>query len=284
MVKERLATALFAKSQLMTDKAACAAVRSIWQSFLSSADGGIQEPPNIVLIGQSLVGDIAWLRRAGRDSENLVLPFLDDASLRVTHVFDTYYFAHDSRLPFITRSLAGIASGLGVDPHYLDSRGAITGWHNASNDAAYTMLAALLFASRDASEPLKPVVVPERRQRDPALRTWRLDKFRNRIKRQLDALRRAFGQLLPAGQALNVSSLQGSQTRELGEVSKLSRSERAELNELRKASREARRRSKESNRRQLARIGLVFSSLIVTAVGLEHGYPAIAEALAAFWN
>jgi hypothetical protein len=276
-VKDRLTTALFARSQLMNDEAASAAVREIWQSFLPPATLPLKRP-NIVMIGQSLDGDIGWLRAAKRTSRGLELRLLDDATLPVTHVFDTYYFAHESRLPFPSRSLGFIAASLDLDPRYRERQGMIKGWHNASNDAAYTMIAALLLASRDPSEPLfelRWTPKPPSLQRVMASLRGRAAKSRLAEQRAKRELRHA----QPESTENECMTKSGSRK----EMRALRQAHSQSIQANRKGRLAERKKQRDENRSlQSYGLGLMLASAIGTSLALESGYPALAEALAAF--
>jgi DNA polymerase III epsilon subunit-like protein len=128
----------------------CAAVFKIWRRLLPPT----KSEANVALIGHSLDGDIDVLRNVENLADNVRILLRDDPRLRVTHLFDTQHFARGSELNFASVSLADLASSLDIAPEYRDDRGMIAGWHNASNDAAYTMLTALFMATRNPGDAL----------------------------------------------------------------------------------------------------------------------------------
>ncbi|EME49672.1 hypothetical protein DOTSEDRAFT_76908 [Dothistroma septosporum NZE10] len=100
---------------------------------------------SIAFVGHSLGNDI----QAVLQSPGLATDLLDIS--RPGHaVFDTFTLAtaaerEGARIP--KKSLSGLARCLQVDPRYCDENGAVIGWHNASNDAAYTMMVLLLYGA-----------------------------------------------------------------------------------------------------------------------------------------
>lgn len=98
---------------------------------------------SIAFVGHSLGNDI----QAVLQSPGLATDLLD-ISRPGQAVFDTFTLAtaaerEGAHLP--RKSLSGLARSLKVDPRYCDETGSIRGWHNASNDAAYTMMLLLLY-------------------------------------------------------------------------------------------------------------------------------------------
>lgn len=110
----------------------------------------------IALIGHNLSQELHALAK-------LDIPIRHNPASRLhfDHHFDTHSLAGaasaESGARFAAYSLGSIARSLGVDPRFHSADAFLHGLHNASNDAAYTMMAALQLATRpDLSQ-----VVPE---------------------------------------------------------------------------------------------------------------------------
>ncbi|KAK6431918.1 hypothetical protein LTR95_011918 [Oleoguttula sp. CCFEE 5521] len=108
-------------------------------------------PRHIVFIGHSIDNDFAMLRK----DPHIQLDLLDSAQrgLSIATTFDTLDLAHlatEQGARISSKKLGRLVAGLGVDPVFLRQHdpGDVKGTHNASNDAAYTMTALLLFALR----------------------------------------------------------------------------------------------------------------------------------------
>lgn len=103
------------------------------------------------MVGQSLAVDMMLLEHDPRFQIKL-----EDLIGMNFRIFDTYNLASSASergVNFSSVSLRGIAYYLGIPHKYRDasSQGRVRGlrgWHNASNDAAYTMMCMLLFALR----------------------------------------------------------------------------------------------------------------------------------------
>lgn len=105
-------------------------------------------PRKIVLVGHSVVRDLQSLYR----SPGLELDFLgtDVFLTKPTTVFDTFMLtvaANKQGAKIRWRGLGWLVNWLGVHPQYrqFDS---VIGCHNAGNDAAYAMMALLMYAIR----------------------------------------------------------------------------------------------------------------------------------------
>ncbi|KAK5128711.1 hypothetical protein LTR85_000044 [Meristemomyces frigidus] len=182
--KERMAGSLFGRSQFLTANDAQASLKIILrtcivdsngQSALEQSDAADNEhqprssdisPPDLVLVGQSIRSDVTALAGAG-----ICLDIYDPAATGVQFkaTFDTADLAHTAikrgaQIP--SARLGPLVKQLGVDPRYLShNRTIVLGTHNASNDAAYTMMALLSLATQ-WDELLQPGVLY--RARPPA--------------------------------------------------------------------------------------------------------------------
>ncbi|KAK5115084.1 hypothetical protein LTR62_001781 [Meristemomyces frigidus] len=108
------------------------------------------EPSELYLVGQSIAGDAERLAAHPLDL-NLRNP-ADTGGVHFTSTFDIYALTTLARSlgsPIPSGKLGYIAKFLGVDPVYWDTaKQSVRGTHNANNDAAYTMMALLLYAVR----------------------------------------------------------------------------------------------------------------------------------------
>ena len=150
--KRRMHSSLFGHSQFLSPFEAQTALKKVLRKCIgdvpSASNAGAA--PEAYLVGQSINGDIAALRGAG-----VRLDLSDSAmtGLRFTKVFDTLLFSEmikqrGAALP--TAKLGWVTRYLGVDPQYVDPNvpGTVIGTHNASNDAAYTMMALCFYGLR----------------------------------------------------------------------------------------------------------------------------------------
>jgi hypothetical protein len=105
-------------------------------------------PRKVVLVGHSVVADLQQLYR----SPSLALDLLstDVFLTKPTTVFDTFMLtvaAKQQGANIRQRRLGWLVNWLGVHPRYRRYN-AVIGCHNAGNDAAYTMMALLMYAIR----------------------------------------------------------------------------------------------------------------------------------------
>lgn len=171
--KQRMHSSLFGQSQFLSATDATSAFRSILRSCAVDPDsspdqtGGACEvdapSPALALVGQSIDGDVAALRGAGVRTD-----IRDPADVGVTfnRVFDTLSFTMlAKRLGAMMPSgrLGMVVRQLGVDPQYVDpTSNSVIGTHNASNDAAYTMMVLLLYVLKwDELAVLEPTRLAE---------------------------------------------------------------------------------------------------------------------------
>jgi hypothetical protein len=105
-------------------------------------------PRKVVLVGHSVVADLQQLYR----SPSLALDLLsaDVFLTKPTTVFDTFMLTVAARKQGANirqRRLGWLVNWLGVHPRYR-RHNVVRGCHNAGNDAAYTMMALLMYAIR----------------------------------------------------------------------------------------------------------------------------------------
>ncbi|KAK3620405.1 hypothetical protein LTR56_023428 [Elasticomyces elasticus] len=174
---QRMRSSLFGRSRFMVPDEANATIASILHAAarknslpgigmhpsMENAEGIVTMPPaNLILVGQSIAGDITALK--GRPL-NITLQSnietktaVDDEQPHTLQpslphfggIMDTLALTQHARklgaeLP--SAQLGHVARALGVDPQYWDGS-TVKGTHNASNDAAYTMMVLLLHAVR----------------------------------------------------------------------------------------------------------------------------------------
>lgn len=100
----------------------------------------------LIFIGHSLEQDVSILRSC-RDTQLDITTRLTP-EVPISAFFDTYLLAQKAKIAgaqIPEFSLSSLLNWLGVPLQY--RRGAqVAGWHNAGNDAAYTMMAALIMA------------------------------------------------------------------------------------------------------------------------------------------
>lgn len=134
----------FGSSLLLSASQAKDEVLTILRSLQPSRHG----TPRIALVGHSLSGDLNALRRTPDLELDLLNP--NETEVNVITSFDTYSLARaaqHSGAVIPSFSLSGVAKAAYINPRYIEW-GHLAGWHNASNDAAYTMMALLLFLAR----------------------------------------------------------------------------------------------------------------------------------------
>ncbi|CAK3885785.1 hypothetical protein DOTSEDRAFT_76908 [Lecanosticta acicola] len=134
-------TALFARSNYASPSAAREMLLDIFRAAGAESSTG-----SVVLVGQSLTSDLSMIQ----DSLSLSLRNSAITGVTVARLFDTLAIGKHAkkagaRLPAL--NLSAMVRALGIEEKYWNG-GGIVGWHNASNDAAYTMAALLLFAVR----------------------------------------------------------------------------------------------------------------------------------------
>ncbi|KAK5682347.1 hypothetical protein LTS10_005474 [Elasticomyces elasticus] len=175
---QRMRSSLFGRSRFMGPDEANATIASILHaatrkkslpagmgihSSMENAESTVTMPSaNLILVGQSIAGDITALKgrplgmtlRANLEPENAVedeqthtrqpsLPRF--GGIMGTLALTQYARRLGAELP--SAQLGHVARALGVDPQYWDGS-TVKGTHNASNDAAYTMMVLLLHAVR----------------------------------------------------------------------------------------------------------------------------------------
>ncbi|KAK0255359.1 hypothetical protein LTS09_009747 [Friedmanniomyces endolithicus] len=127
-----------------------------------------RQPADLILVGQSIATDIAALKvrplhvdlqpTAGsstlRQDGDFASTMTSPAEIpRFKAIFDTLALTQNARklgAQFPSAKLGFVARLIGVDPEYWEGSSVI-GAHNASNDAAYTMMVLLLHAIRGES-------------------------------------------------------------------------------------------------------------------------------------
>ncbi|KXT16704.1 hypothetical protein AC579_5267 [Pseudocercospora musae] len=148
---KRVPASLFVAAQSLRPVEARKEVSRIIATLASDPD-----PGHLVIVGQSVEGDIQKLRNDPLYSIDMrkccgtKMPFHS--------IVDTLDLARAARLQgtsFVSLRLAGIARKVGIDPRYwtnapdiFGNSCALVGVHNASNDAAYALMTALLMGMR----------------------------------------------------------------------------------------------------------------------------------------
>ena len=160
---KRMYSGLFSSSEFLNGSALKDELRQLFSDVValspdsdSKQDGGT--PPRLVLVGQSVAGDLAALL----NDSNLRIDLghdggVSDMGVRFDHTFDTYALADQAKFAgahMPGKKLGQLAYWLGVDEKYKrpasyrEPAGSVVGTHNAGNDATYTMMVLLLFAVR----------------------------------------------------------------------------------------------------------------------------------------
>lgn len=142
-----------------TQHVAAANVRALLLATLQFArqPSADHAPRKVHLVGQSIAGDLSVLRRAANMQVDLSGgPGSDFGFDRVYDTYDMSLAAEQMGASFLSHRLGHLARRLEVDSTYWHGE-TVRGIHNASNDAAYTMMVLLLFAVRwpHLSEELK---------------------------------------------------------------------------------------------------------------------------------
>jgi len=144
--KKRMHSSLFGKSRFLSSEDAQIALKKILRECTGQNNGDSANPA-VMLVGQSIDGDVNALRGPG-----VRLDIRDPATAGITFdkVFETLGFtiaARELGVRFPSGKLGQVVRSLGVDPKYVGTEtDSVIGTHNASNDAAYTMMALLLYA------------------------------------------------------------------------------------------------------------------------------------------
>ncbi|KAK4550736.1 hypothetical protein LTR36_000315 [Oleoguttula mirabilis] len=160
--KQRMAGSLFGRSQSLTATDAHAALRSILRSCTTdkvNAAQTDQQPASehspaldAILVGQGIRSDIIALAGPGVQLD-VYDPNVMGVQFKTT--FDTTALTataiqRGAQIP--SAKLGPLVAHLGVEPKFIEKtrRRTVTvvGTHNASNDAAYTMMALLFYATR----------------------------------------------------------------------------------------------------------------------------------------
>ena len=162
-IHQRQQTSLFGLSRVLSASAAREAIIKILQSLSPSplADLGSHmsttvgarssAPPKLYLVGHSVGGDLKAIAREplkldiSSASEHNILSWAGEYDTNVLSVFAASLGA---RWPGNTMQLGYLLPLLGCHPRFIDAGARVKGWHNSSNDAAYSMMALLLYATR----------------------------------------------------------------------------------------------------------------------------------------
>lgn len=141
---KRTRTSRFGWSVLLSGDQAKDKVLEILRS-IKSHDG----KRRIAFVGHSLQGDLDALRR----SPNLHLDLLssDYTDLAIVATFDTCMLGRlwrDEGGVAPSLRLSPLAKAVNVNSKYFTEHHQLRGWHNASNDAAYTMMVLLNLLAR----------------------------------------------------------------------------------------------------------------------------------------
>ncbi|KJX98715.1 hypothetical protein TI39_contig396g00003 [Zymoseptoria brevis] len=137
-------SALFAHSQHVSGRDARIAVQKLMKAMIPS-DADSQG--YFALVGHSTWGDIDAMIKCPDLAFDIRT--IGGPGLKLLNVFDTYWLGMDVKregADLSGLSLGTMANSIGIDPVYR-SEDAVIGWHNASNDAAYTMMCLLTFAA-----------------------------------------------------------------------------------------------------------------------------------------
>lgn len=149
----RNSTSLFGESRYMHVSHAKNFLVKTLESFMPPATG--YPKSRVVLVGQSIDSDIKQLKE-----DPCFQLDLDSIIGKGYQMFDTYHLARHTKvqgMKYESLKLAAIAYRLGIEKKYrltkddgsVDGVGArLVGVHNAGNDAAYALMALLLFGLR----------------------------------------------------------------------------------------------------------------------------------------
>lgn len=97
-----------------------------------------------VIIGQSLEGDLQAIAGTPGLNIDFLQPNIDTFHVKcLLDTLDLADEAHAYGLHLPRKRLGNLVNQLGIPPEYLNANNGAKGVHNASNDAAYTMLAML---------------------------------------------------------------------------------------------------------------------------------------------
>jgi len=178
----RLGGSLFCKSQWVGSSDARTLVLA--QLRLARQGASSSAARTVHLVGQSIGGDIGLLQRS--TSLRLDLTHGADSLFAFDGVFDTSEIAHaatEHGINFHSRQLGHLARTLHVDPRYWTDSG-VRGTHNASNDAAYTLMVLLLLAVRWEELP-QIVKMPSRLASQPreVAKAARIAKRSSKVKK-----------------------------------------------------------------------------------------------------
>lgn len=135
-----MGSSLFGQSAYLTVPESKSRLQSVLRSLIRP-----NTSDRVVVIGQSIDNDIAMLQRDPAFKLSLE-PIIGPNY----QVFDTHILGQLARRqghPFLSMSLASIARGVGIEKRYHLGTG-LAACHNASNDAAYTLLTLLTLALR----------------------------------------------------------------------------------------------------------------------------------------
>lgn len=149
--KERIGGCFFSKDVFGTYATIKRDIVSVLQQATHPPSDGRpvgRGPRKVVLVGHSVVADLQQLYR----SPGLALDLLstDVFLTKPNTVFDTFMLTVAARKQGANirqRRLGWLVNWLGVHPRYRRYN-AVIGCHNAGNDAAYTMMALLMYAIR----------------------------------------------------------------------------------------------------------------------------------------
>lgn len=142
---KRMRSSRFGWSALLSAGEAKAKVLEILRS-IKSRDG----KRRIAFVGQSLLSDLDALRRSPNLHLDLLSP--DYTDLGIVTTFDTYMLGQLWRrnggvVPSLR--LSPLAKAVDVNPKHFTEEDNLRGWHNASNDAAYTMMILLNLLAKE---------------------------------------------------------------------------------------------------------------------------------------
>jgi hypothetical protein len=139
----RMDTSIFAESRKVSSKAMKASLLEILETELHGSGQS-----TFYLAGHTITNDVSAVRRDSTAPFD-VLDF-SPSNIQVQAILDTYFLADEVEYyrgrRFAGKSLGHLLRQLGAPRQYWSPDGrSVIGWHNASNDAAYTMMALLLF-------------------------------------------------------------------------------------------------------------------------------------------
>ncbi|KAH9845935.1 hypothetical protein Tdes44962_MAKER00146 [Teratosphaeria destructans] len=141
----RMHSSLFANSKLLSLRQAYEELVQILRRCATTDPQSDLPEAKLILLGQSIEGDVSVLRRQPPHKLDLMDP--TSSGVTFAYVMDTHlntrHLQRRRKVIIATARLGEVAKWLGVHPKYWDGS-TLRGVHNAVNDAAYTLMALLL--------------------------------------------------------------------------------------------------------------------------------------------